>query len=94
MDLRQGDSLSSFLFILAMESLHVAMEDVVQERLYRGMVIGDGELHLSHLFYAYDAIFFGDSNRENILNLIVICGCFYLVSGLKVNMQKIKFISY
>ena len=58
--LRQGDPLSPFLFIIVMEGLHVMMEDAVGNAVFRGVKIGPEDLHLSHLFYADDALFMGE----------------------------------
>nr|GEX91933.1 RNA-directed DNA polymerase, eukaryota, reverse transcriptase zinc-binding domain protein [Tanacetum cinerariifolium] len=49
------DPLSPFLFIIAMEGLHVAMEDVMATGFYNGFKIDT--LNLSHLFFADDALF-------------------------------------
>ncbi|GKB80311.1 RNA-directed DNA polymerase, eukaryota, reverse transcriptase zinc-binding domain protein [Tanacetum coccineum] len=56
-DLRQGDPLSSFLFILAMEGLHILIEDAVQYSRFKGVQVGNSLIIMSHLFYADDAIF-------------------------------------
>lgn len=55
--LRQGDPLSSFLFILIMEGLRVCMEDATHNSIFKGVTIGEQNLHISHLFYADDASF-------------------------------------
>nr|GEU53339.1 RNA-directed DNA polymerase, eukaryota, reverse transcriptase zinc-binding domain protein [Tanacetum cinerariifolium] len=64
--LRQGDSISPFLFILAMEGLHVAMEDVVEHGIFLDIRVGPGEACISHLFYADDAMFMGEWDAENV----------------------------
>nr|GEV67982.1 RNA-directed DNA polymerase, eukaryota, reverse transcriptase zinc-binding domain protein [Tanacetum cinerariifolium] len=67
--LRQGDPLSPFLFIIAMEGLHVAMEDVMAAGIYKGFNINT--LNLSHLFFADDALFIGlpiDCNMALVKN--------------------------
>ncbi|GKA55341.1 proteasome subunit beta type-5 [Tanacetum coccineum] len=86
--LRQGDPLSPFLFIIAMERLHVAMEDAMAPGLYKGLKINT--LNLSHLFFADDALFIGDWSRTNIKSLVSILDCFHRVSGLKINYHKSK----
>jgi hypothetical protein len=88
--LRQGDPLSPFLFIIAMEGLHVAMEDAMAAGLYKGFNINS--LNLSHLFFADDALFIGDWSRTNIKSLVSILNCFHRVSGLKINYHKSKLL--
>ncbi|KAL7598123.1 hypothetical protein Lser_V15G21490 [Lactuca serriola] len=86
--LRQCDPLSPFLFILVMEGLHVAIEDDVNKCVFRGALIGDGGFVVSHIFYADDTLFLEEWDEQNIANLVTILNCFYLVSGLKLNLQK------
>nr|GEX44231.1 RNA-directed DNA polymerase, eukaryota, reverse transcriptase zinc-binding domain protein [Tanacetum cinerariifolium] len=87
-DLRQGDPLSPLLFILAMEGLHAFICKVVALGIYTGAHVGDNNLCLSHLIYANDVIFIGDWSYKNAHNLLCILRCFYLVSGLKLNIHK------
>ncbi|GJQ95360.1 RNA-directed DNA polymerase, eukaryota [Tanacetum coccineum] len=84
--LRQGDPLSLFLFIIAMEGLHVAVEDAMAAGLYRGFKFNT--LNHSHFFFADDALFIGDWSRANIKSLASILECFHRVSGLKINFHK------
>nr|GEY29417.1 RNA-directed DNA polymerase, eukaryota, reverse transcriptase zinc-binding domain protein [Tanacetum cinerariifolium] len=84
--LRQGDPLSPFLFIIAMEGLHVAIEDAIAAGLYRGFKVRN--ISLSHLFFADNALFIGDWSSENISSLVSILECFHKVSGLKINFHK------
>nr|GEW08398.1 RNA-directed DNA polymerase, eukaryota, reverse transcriptase zinc-binding domain protein [Tanacetum cinerariifolium] len=84
--LRQGDPLSPILFIIAMEGLHVAIEDDIAAGLYRGLKVNT--LILSHLFFADDTLFIGEWSRANIKSLVSILDCFHRVSGLKINLLK------
>ena len=86
--LRQGDPLSPFLFIIAMEGLHIAMEDAMVAGLYSGFNINT--LNLSPLFFADDALFIGEWSQNNIKSLVAILECFHKVSGLKINYNKSK----
>ncbi|GKD37327.1 RNA-directed DNA polymerase, eukaryota [Tanacetum coccineum] len=54
--LKQGDPLSSFFFILVMESLYISFTRVLEADLYKGISINNS-LMISHLFYADEAIF-------------------------------------
>ncbi|GJU41858.1 RNA-directed DNA polymerase, eukaryota [Tanacetum coccineum] len=87
--LRQGDPLSPFLFLLVMESLHIAFMNIMEKSLFSPLVIGNGmKINLSHLFYADDAIFIGRWSSANIVALVRLLQCFYLTSGMKVNFHK------
>nr|GEW83909.1 RNA-directed DNA polymerase, eukaryota [Tanacetum cinerariifolium] len=88
--LRQGDPLSPFLFIIAMEGLHVAIEDVLSAGLYKGIKVNS--LTLSHFFFADDALLIGERTRVNLKSMVSILECFYRVFGLKINLHKSNLI--
>ncbi|KAJ0535080.1 putative RNA-directed DNA polymerase [Helianthus annuus] len=86
--LRQGDPLSPFLFVIVMEALSKIMEKAVSLGLFNGLKVTNNGPILSHLLYADDAMFVGEWSVSSINNLKRILRCFYLVSGLKVNLAK------
>nr|GEU54925.1 RNA-directed DNA polymerase, eukaryota [Tanacetum cinerariifolium] len=62
-----------------------------QSAFIRGHQILDGShesLHISHLFYAEDAVFIGEWKEENLHHLVSILRCFYLASSLWINIHK------
>ncbi|GKD27346.1 RNA-directed DNA polymerase, eukaryota, partial [Tanacetum coccineum] len=89
--LKQGDPLSHFLFILVMESLHISFSSVLRACLSTRISIGDS-LKISHLFFTDDAVFVGEWKESNLITIINVLKCFFLASGLKINMQKSKLI--
>ncbi|GJY72591.1 RNA-directed DNA polymerase, eukaryota, partial [Tanacetum coccineum] len=87
--LKQGDPLSPFLFILVMETLHRSFTRVVEAGLFKGISINNS-LSISHLFYADDAVFVGEWNIYNIKTIVNVLNCFFMASGLKINLHKSK----
>ncbi|GJV91786.1 RNA-directed DNA polymerase, eukaryota [Tanacetum coccineum] len=75
--LKQGDPLSPFLFILVMESLHVSFQRVVDAGLFSGIKL-DNSITISNLFYADDAIFMGQWNRNNLSVMTRVLDIFHL----------------
>nr|GEX32973.1 RNA-directed DNA polymerase, eukaryota [Tanacetum cinerariifolium] len=87
--LKRRDPLSHFLFILVMESLHISFNNILNSGLYKGIRI-DESLMLSHLFYADDTVFIGKWDKANVITIVNMLKCFYLASGLKINIQRSK----
>ncbi|GJT74569.1 RNA-directed DNA polymerase, eukaryota [Tanacetum coccineum] len=85
--LKQGDPLSPFLFILVMEALHLSVCKAVDEDVFKGIQL-QGSLALSHLFYADDAFFYGESLDNNLRGIINILKCFQSRVGLQINIHK------
>ncbi|GJS23025.1 putative RNA-directed DNA polymerase, eukaryota, reverse transcriptase zinc-binding domain protein [Tanacetum coccineum] len=88
MGLRKGDPLSPFLFILAMEGLHVLTCKAKSVGLFKGISFGHHNMRISHLIYVDDVIFLGEWSSVNAYNLLCMLRCFYLISGLKINVNK------
>ncbi|XP_071695105.1 uncharacterized mitochondrial protein AtMg01250-like [Rutidosis leptorrhynchoides] len=85
---RQGDPLSLYLFIMAVEGLNVLMKHALEQKIFKGLEIGSNKIIISHLQYADDTMFFGDWNKKNAGSLIKLLKCFEFFSGLKVNFSK------
>ncbi|KAL6511810.1 hypothetical protein OROGR_021407 [Orobanche gracilis] len=88
--LRQGDPMAPFLFSIAMEGLHIAIDNLVSNGLFSGAKLN--QITVSHLFYADDVIVVGKWSRRNLKNLSNALRFFYSVSGLKINFEKSSII--
>ncbi|GJW00157.1 putative RNA-directed DNA polymerase, eukaryota, reverse transcriptase zinc-binding domain protein [Tanacetum coccineum] len=88
--LRQGDPLSPFLFILAVEALNVVFLEARNKSIFLGAEVGRDKVPISHLQFADDALIVGYWSLPNAKNLSIILTCFHLASGLKVNFSKSK----
>ncbi|GJT83625.1 putative RNA-directed DNA polymerase, eukaryota, reverse transcriptase zinc-binding domain protein [Tanacetum coccineum] len=91
--LRQGESLSPFLFILTIEALHITLQEAKQKYIFEGIKVGSNLIDVSHFQFADDALILGKWSIENAKNLFHLLRCFHMSSGLKVNFNKSKFFS-
>ncbi|KAJ9553612.1 hypothetical protein OSB04_017657 [Centaurea solstitialis] len=91
---RQGDPLSPFLFIVAMEGLFVTLKEARAKGLVKGVTLPNGEPEIVSLHYADDAIFLGRWNGHNLRNLMKTLKCFHLALGLKINWGKSTLTGY
>ncbi|XP_060216840.1 uncharacterized protein LOC132644271 [Lycium barbarum] len=89
--LRQGDPLSPFLFILAMEGLSNMIQTTKVKGWVRGFQVDNrlvNNLEVTHLQYADDTLVFCEAVEEQILVMRVIFIIFEAVSGLHINWGK------
>ncbi|XP_076892373.1 uncharacterized protein LOC143544101 [Bidens hawaiensis] len=86
--LRQGDPLSPFLFVIAMEALTGIMKKSTNIGLFHDLKCTLNGPAISHLLYADDVVFLGEWSVTNAMNLQRILRCFHLASGLKANLEK------
>ena len=77
--LRQGDPLSTFLFVLVMEVLHVDLVRELMANVYRGICIKG--IDISHLFFTDNIVLLAKWNHTNALHIVCILRCFFLASG-------------
>ena len=93
--LRQGDPLSSLLFLLIMEVLSRLLKKIEECNLIRGFHVGDVNaigVRISHLLFADDTILFCDASREQLLSIRLVLSCFQAFTGLKVNVGKSEIV--
>ncbi|KAM0071671.1 putative RNA-directed DNA polymerase [Helianthus debilis subsp. tardiflorus] len=88
--LRQGDPLSPFLFILAMEVVSMFMNHMCNRGFFQGCKLPNDGPILSHLCYADDVLFIGEWSEDNLLALNRLLRWLSLVTGLKINRSKCK----
>ncbi|KAG8377737.1 hypothetical protein BUALT_Bualt08G0064100 [Buddleja alternifolia] len=86
--LRQGDPLSSYLFVLCMERLSYMIEEAVQSTNWEPTSIGKRGPKLSHMFFADDIILTAKNTPRSALVINSILDLFCKASGLRINLAK------
>lgn len=91
--LRQGDPLSSLLFLLVVGVLRSLIKRVVEVGMFEGFSLRWGELIISYLQFADDTMIFCDNSQCQIGLLKCVFRCFEVVSGFHLNMGKSSLIA-
>ncbi|XP_022024814.1 uncharacterized mitochondrial protein AtMg01250-like [Helianthus annuus] len=86
--IRQGDPLSPFLFLVVMEALSCMISLAKEAGIIKGISTGNNGPVIIHLLYVDDAIVVGEWTKEEVVNVVRILRCFFLCSGLKINIDK------
>lgn len=88
--LRQGDPLSPYLFILAMEKLASFIQSSINKKLWKPLSISRNGFSVSHLYFADDLMLFAGANTRQIREVLRCLDDFSKVSGLSINYDKSK----
>jgi hypothetical protein len=81
--LRQGDPLSSFLFLLAAEGFNILMKAMLEAQLFQGYGVGRvAEVRLTHLQFVDDTLIIGEKSWMNVGSMRAMLLLFEEISGL------------
>ena len=86
-EIRQGDPLSLFLFLIAVEELSVLFQRAITNDLFKGIPFGDS-FCLSHLQYVDDTLIFMPVNLHMVKTVKRILLWFIICSSLHINFHK------
>lgn len=90
--LRQGDPLSPYLFVMAMNCLSLLLDKAAEEGEF-GYHHHCRESKLTHLCFADDLLIFCDGSAESVKNVLQVLHRFKSLSGLSVNISKTSFFT-
>ncbi|KAJ9697657.1 hypothetical protein PVL29_006996 [Vitis rotundifolia] len=93
--LRQGDPLSSYLFVIAMEIFSSFIKRAVEGGFMSGCKVkGRNEegVQISHLLFADDNLVFCQASQDQLTFLSWLLIWFEAVSGLRINLEKSELI--
>ncbi|KAJ9696179.1 hypothetical protein PVL29_008429 [Vitis rotundifolia] len=93
--LRQGDPLSPYLFVIAMEVFSSFLKRAVDGGFMSGCKVkGRNEegVQISHLLFADDALVFCQASQDQLTYLSWLLIWFEAVSGLRINLEKSELI--
>ncbi|XP_065859834.1 uncharacterized protein [Euphorbia lathyris] len=90
--IRQGDPMSPFLFVIAMERLAHLIQEAMSKGILHPVSINKFCPPISHLFFADDVMIFVEGNDEQVGVVMDILNCFCAASGQKINIHKSRML--
>ncbi|KAL4342904.1 hypothetical protein AHAS_Ahas11G0025000 [Arachis hypogaea] len=90
--LRQGDPLSSYLFILAAKSFSILMDKAMSDNLISGIKLAPTAPVITHLLFVHDRIIFAGAQEEEIYEQIHIINKYTEASRQRINTEKSRLI--
>ena len=89
--LRQGDPISSLLFVMAMDVLSKMLDKGAVNQVFKPHPSCEDPL-ITHLSFADDVLIFFDGSEESLAGIMSILEEFRMVSGLKINKEKTELL--
>lgn len=93
-EIRQGDPLSPYLFILCMDYLSFFIEEEVRKGRWKQLKLGKNNLVISHLLFAHDLILIGETTFTNCEVIKSSMNYFCSVSCQRINFQISQIIIF
>lgn len=88
--IRQGDSLSPYIFVLCMERLSHIINDSIESKHWRPIKVSRGGPQISHLFFADDLLLFVEASCNQMRVINDCLANFWKYSGAKVSVEKTR----
>ncbi|XP_074342398.1 uncharacterized protein LOC141679917 [Apium graveolens] len=86
--IRQGDPLSSYIFLICMEGLTALIQENERMKNIKGIKVARGAPSLSHMFFADDSYIYCQASREVATKVINMLQVYEKASGQKLNATK------
>lgn len=86
--IRQGDPLSSYLFLICMEGLTSLIHEYEGKGLIQGIKVARTALPISHMFFADDCYIFCKAGVEQAHHVLTMLQLFEKASGQQINVDK------
>lgn len=83
--LRQGDPLSSYLFLICIDGLSGLIKKYESMGLIKGIRVARGAPTVTHMFFANDSYIHCQANKEEAANVMNMLSIFEKASGKKIN---------
>ena len=86
--IRQGDSLSPYLFLICSEALNCQLQQAARSKAIKGFSLCKNGPKISHLFFADDTLLFCRANKGDLDVIQGILVLYEKASGQKLNREK------
>lgn len=86
--LRQGDPISSYLFLFCANILSLALTKEENQKRIRGIKVGRNGISLAYLFFADDSLLFFQNDKASIHNLRKTILWYCSISSQSINLNK------
>ena len=86
--IRQGDPLSSYMFLICMEGLTALVNEYERRRLLTGIKVARGAPVLTHMFFADDSYIYSKANEETALQINHMLQVYEKASGQQIYKTK------
>jgi len=86
--IRQGDAISPFLFILAVEGLGSKLKKELREKKIKGIKLWGNNLTITHQQFVDDVMLFGEASLKEVRSFKRVLEVFTKASGMEINNEK------